>query len=598
MATVDKLNYLLETKVKIKDAINNDISLIDENTIFREYSNKIKSLSDTLKSYIPTDIKIGAGIQVNDAVPLNAKSLIIDGNSYQKTTKGKNLYDINDLAQLSSTEVIDDYIDITFDNSQGSKTRYLEFHSKVSSLIKPSTNYTVIAEILEVSGDGTLRLNSTSEGQNVSQFSIGTNYSFQNLSKGQLIFYPVTALDNFDNAIRGLRSNAYFTTGQIGSLKIRISIIEGEVTQDNFEYEPFTGGIASPNPNSPQETDVIDSVNIINRSNQLVDFSKNSDLTAGTTFYFENDVLNISCSNNKYSCVRYDILEIIKNNPSKILSFVCENYDFTNGNNPIVQIKYKLNEIIKYKVLFNDSKNKFSFIIPENIDDITSAELEIFSNNTGSITDSSISITKPILQFGTDKLEYDSYHKDEYSVDLQGNFIAKINDIKDTLDLATGFLNKNVGLKVLNGSENWTSVSAYEGYYRYSLELNNENLISNVANGLYTLNTHFHNRNLENHGDYEYLYFQTNVRGGIIYIQSKKWSTVDDFKNWLSENNVVAYYQLINPQIIQLDPLKIKMYEGTNNIELTSNLETSMKLEYYKDYKLDTNDIEQNEIIE
>lgn len=589
MATADKLNYLLETKAKIKDAVNNDISLIDEDTIFREYPNKINTLSDILKSYIPTDIKTGTNIQINDAVPLNAKSLVIDGNSYQKTTTGKNLYDINDLAQLSSAEIIDDYIDVTFDNSQGSKTRYLEFHSKVSSLIKPSTNYTVIAEIIDVSGNGTLRLNSTSEGQNVSQFSIGINYPFQNLSKGQLIFYPVTSLDNFDNAIRGLRSNAYFTAGQIGSLKIRISIIEGEVTQDNFEYEPYTSGIASPNPNYPQEIDIIDSINISNKGNQLVDFSKNSGLTAGTTFSFEKNVLNILSSNNRYSCVRYDILKIIKNNPSKILYFDCENYDFSNGNNPIVQIKYKLNEITKYKTLLNDSENKFSFIIPENIDDITSAELEIFSNNTGSVTDSSIIIIKPMLQFGTDKLEYDSYHKDEYLIDLQGNFLGKINDIKDTLDLSTGILTKKIGKVSFDDYDEFSINSVTDSEVQFlTPSLNGINLsANNIKSNYFSI--------INGVTSSQKIRFKCPHRFLNISDDSNNAEIKNAFIELMNGKTLEFYYELETPQTIQLDPVKIKMHEGTNNIELISNLETSMKIEYYKDYKLDTNNIEQNE---
>ena len=50
MATADKLSYLLDTKAKIKNAINNDISLINDDTTFREYADKINNLSDTLKN--------------------------------------------------------------------------------------------------------------------------------------------------------------------------------------------------------------------------------------------------------------------------------------------------------------------------------------------------------------------------------------------------------------------------------------------------------------------------------------------------------------------------------------------------------------------
>lgn len=423
---------------------NHDDKLVEynanANSKIQEYNDNAEYLTNLVSQIALKNTKIGNPINITDAIKFPLISGKIKGKTCQKTTKGINLYDINDMAQFSIAKKVDDYIDATFDNSQGTNTRYAEFHFSISSLIKTSTNYTVIAEIIDVSGNGTLRLNSTNEGVNVSQFSIGQNYSFQNLVKGQSIFYHVTSLENFDNATRGLRSNVYFTAGQSGSLKIRISIIEGEVTQDNFEYEPFTGGMASPNPKYPQN---IENVNVMS----------------------------------------------IKNN------------------------------------------------------------------------------------------------NDIYSIDLQNNEAMGINDISDEINFETGILTKNIGLKILNGTENWVSTSAYEGYYRYSLEPVDENLKSDSAIGMYSLNTHFYNRNKENHGDYEYLYVQANNRGGIIYIQSKEWATIEEFKAWLSENNVIVCYQLVTPKTKELEPIKIQMYEGINNVKLISNLDTDMELTYAIDIK-------------
>lgn len=584
MATADKLSYLLDTKAKIRDAVNDDILLIDDNTAFREYANKINSLSDTLKKYIPTEILEGTNFQIKDAVPLNEKNLVIDGNSYQKTTKGINLFNylenIGDVSGLTIT-TRGDYIVINGTTSNNYQLVIKDID--ITDILEDGEIYTLWQENDTKSSSSdtfpktAIRLRAKH---------INGNYVYTRVTSSKTVNFSVNK-STFENYCIDVVTPI---SGEIYSnYKNKFMLTKGEYDEITIPiFEPFTGGIASPNPNYPQEIDFVNNLKLINRSNQLVDFSKNSDLTAGTTFYFENDVLNISCSNNRYSCVRYDILEIIKNNPSKILSFFCENYDFTNGNNPIVQIKYKLNEIIKYKTLFNDSKTKFSFIIPENVDDITSVELEIFSNNTGSITDSSISITKPILQFGTDKLEYDSYHKDEYSVDLKDNFLAKINDAKDELNIISGILDKNIQKYTFTGEENWIK-SGLSNERNFVIALANDDLTNilkitknNVICTYFILSGNLNTNGsfwLYNWSSSKQMYDALRFSFDINEIDS-----VEKAKNFFKNNEVTICYQSIS-QTVQLEPLKIKMYDGTNNIELSSNLETSMQLEYYKDYK-------------
>lgn len=583
MATADKLNYLLETKAKLKNAINDDISLINENTIFREYPNKISSLSDRLKSYIPTGIKTGASIQVNDTVPLNVKSLAIDGNSYQKTTKGINLFNyLENINNISGLTITADGDYIVVNGTTVNNYQLLIKDVDLTDVLEDGEKYTIWQENDDKS------FNSDTFPKAAIRVRAKHINGAETLTRTSSSKFATFSVDKsiFEKYLVDVVTP---TSGEIYSdYKNKFMLIKGEYDDNTIpSFEPYTNGI-SPNPDYPQNVDVIDSVKIINRSDQLVDFSKFVVLADGTTSSFENDVLSVSSANNRYNRIGYDVLDVIKNNRGKMLCFAYDSYDFSNGNNAIVQIKYTVNESVKYKTLLNDSENKYSFSIPENIDNITSAELEIFSNNTGTNIQSSISITKPMLQFGMDKLEYGKYHKDEYSIDLQGNFIAKINDVKDTLDLSTGILTKKIGLKILNGTENWVSTSAYDGYYRYSLEPIDENLKSDNVIGMYSLNTHFYNRNKENHGDYEYLYVQANSSSGIIYIQSKKWATITEFKEWLLENNVIVCYELATSQTIQLEPVKIKMHEGANNIELISNLETSMTLEYYKDYKVNS----------
>lgn len=434
MATAEKLNYLNETKNQIRKAIEDEnLATIDTTTTFREYAKKIKSTNEEIKKYVPTDIIEGTSLNATNAAPLNAKSLIIDGNIYQKNTKGINLF--NYLENINSVTGLN----ITADGD------YIVVNGTTSN------NYPLIIkdiDLTDIFEDGityTLWQENDSKSSSSSTFpktairlhrkDIDGNSSYIRTSSKNMISFKIdkAAYPNYFVDVVAPTSGEMYS-----DYRNRFMILKGEYTEDRIpNFEPYTGGIASPNPVFPQKIEVIENINL--------------------------------------------------------------------------------------------------------------------SNND-----------------------------DNYSIDLQGNFIGKINDVKDELNISTGVLTKKIGLKILNGTENWKSVSAYENYYRYSLDIVDENLKSDIVDGVYSLNTHFYNRNKSSHGDYEYLYVQANSSGGIIYIQSKKWDTITEFKEWLSQNNVIVCYKLTTPKMLQLEPIKIKMYEGTNNIELISNLETEMTLEYYK----------------
>ena len=715
MATSDKLNYLLDTKSKIKNAINNDISLIDDSTIFREYADKINNLSDSLKKYIPTEILEGTSFQIKNAVPLNAKSLIIDGNSYQKTTKGINLYNINDMAQLIIAKVIDDYIDVTFDNSQGTRIRYAEFHTNLSSLINPSTNYTVIAEIIDIFGNGHLRLNSTNNNENVSQFSIGETYSFQNLVKGQTIFYHVTSLENFDNAIRGLRSNVYFVVGESGSLKLRISILEGEITQDNFEYEPFTGGIASPNPNFPQKTEVIEGIKNLfdgnvtkgsyNSTTGNVDsiiydmwrntnfievepnqkyifsldgvkldvtirafyFNKNKEFISSyvptingefktpddcyylnwhsTALYinYPNGLNKPMISKKIYSYVPYGTwlpfnntgknkigFEDGENQISEIAARVKNNIIILNGQN--VQ-SYAVNIFRSLDVELSSNENKYYTVNYKVINGIKNVKLGIsFRTEDGTqldyiqdnnstdlstskiITASTLNDTKYLyfyvrtqenisnleleiqLEENSIVTEFEPYRPEEITLidmniyDDNGKIIGnhelvKIGATKDDLIVENGIAKiiKRIGKSKIESSMIMTQANILEK--SKEIRVLKKSVTSNINQTgkiLMMSNAFKYSADTWNNDEIGIFGNAGNpVLNQIAFRVSKDINT----ETFFDENDVWIYYPLKEPYEIQLSPVKIKMHEGTNNIELSSNLETSMQLEYYKDYK-------------
>lgn len=138
-----------------------------------------------------------------------------------------------------------------------------------------------------------------------------------------------------------------------------------------------------------------------------------TNLTYGT-FSFKNDILEITNTSGIYPSVSYNILDLVKKNIGKSLSFYYESWfveNETNEANVSLLINYNDDTPNYFPVLVNNNGKKTKFDIPDNVDNISVCELRIFSNNTKIDSPSYLKITKPMLYFGTttDEVEYEKY---------------------------------------------------------------------------------------------------------------------------------------------------------------------------------------------
>lgn len=271
--------------------------------------NKVESLHQEnieLANNMPHNTVQGESLHIEDSAKYSRNRLSLSGDLRQETTKGLQLYNCRDWHFKMSDIAIDedDYISITADNSSGTNNLYKEFHTKLNSLIKISTEYTFIIEIKKVNGNGFLRINSTSSGKIISQFPASATYNFNNLSAGQIIKYKATSLSNFSEFNIFLRSNAYFEAGQTGSITLRISVLDGNKTQENFEYEPFTGGKAKPNTEYPSMPQVVTGVQKISQFGENL-FDLNDKKSVDSLFTIDADNWISVTYNNTGSSVKY-----------------------------------------------------------------------------------------------------------------------------------------------------------------------------------------------------------------------------------------------------------------------------------------------------
>lgn len=194
--------------------------------------------------------------------------------------------------------------------------------------------------------------------------------------------------------------------------------------------------------------------------------------------------------------------------------------------------------------------------------------------------------TKIQLEENSTPTSYESYHEPiTYDIDLNGNELCKIGDVKDELDVTTGVLTKRIGKIIFDGSEDWQKKDLA--------------MCVNINFGKpQAICTHFTDKGASwvssdenNKGK-----FTTTNTDNTFKCMPLNELTLKEWKSWLSQNKLEVYYVLETPQIIQLTPTQVKMWEGTNILETITNLETNLSIEYYKSNLLTDNVIK--EVIE
>ena len=170
---------------------------------------------------------------------------------------------------------------------------------------------------------------------------------------------------------------------------------------------------------------------------------------------------------------------------------------------------------------------------------------------------------------------YQPYQETNYLIDLQGNEMVSLpKRIKDELVIDKNgnvSLIKNVGKKIFDGTE--------DGWW-----LHESNQFRIQLPGVSSWGELLSNRFIEG-ANYEPGEMLAYVGNYILFISDKL--NVEDWKTWLQSNNVVVYYELIEPQTINLGKLEnlISTDEGANTFVINSNIDTQISTTYALDLK-------------
>lgn len=678
--TAEKLSYLNETKTKIKNALETP-----SNT-FRDYPELIKKYVDNQPTKTATD-----GI-CDNAVELPIVSLKADGNSEQKTTEGKNKFNIESVttSEISNWNIntINNKLSITHKNEYTTGTP------------KTDKYYFDIGKYI-ISFDGN---NGISLYKNNSYITI--------INSG----YELDVESKEDYYEFGFPADANTTV-------IWENIIIRPINTSST-YEVYTGGIPSPNPKFPSEIEVIDGCNRFDETEILKaeGWTKNSDGYYNGSFLKWNNAFDTKTSgftikggfrvNTQYILlfkgyvsgetasfrIKYDdetFSNYLFSNTSEelhtIVSTAGKNVvglygTYTSGGGNTLYVKdvqfiegtalkpylphgaigleqsgknkfdnrvqsqlsnnakettldenkritltqatysyavFKIKQNVsdyagkvvrlkadftksnsnlnpKYGVLLGDANYSqgrqlmgestvsgytINFNLPstfENGKEYLYVRLYATVDKEGNIDDY-VDFNNIILTIDNEDMTYEPYHEPKtIPIDLNGNELAKVGDIKDKLIIHR---NGDVEIEKRIGKINLKDVTLW--YQDKELSNSNRFYTNEIiyANSKLTLSNYFKTSNIQNINTVdEQGVCAVNNRQIALRINKTLVTNVDELKQWLLEHDVEVYYQLINAEIIKLPSIAtIQLWQGTNIFKLITNLETDFEVEYVVD---------------
>lgn len=126
-----------------------------------------------------------------------------------------------------------------------------------------------------------------------------------------------------------------------------------------------------------------------------------------------------------------------------------------------------------------------------------------------------------------------------------------IGEVKDTLDCLTGKVTERVGEIVLDGSENWTSTTGENTNTIRFKWISNLNPKLDFASLPIKCDKFKNEKNGET--DTESIQLWGATKEIMVRISKTKATTVDEFKQWLSQNQVTLQYELATPVIKTVD---------------------------------------------
>lgn len=558
--TAEKLSYLNETKTKIKNALETPYN------VSRDYPAMIKKYIDNQPTKIVTN-----GI-CDNAVELPIVSLKSKGNNYQETTQGKNLFDntLKDYAYYGNL----------------AKTISTGVRLSVSSPITTSDIIFTVYSIMDLSNfvGKTVRMKATYKSNSAltGKYKIGLcddkagnrNAKASSSFTGQEISFIVPEIIEEQ---KYLAIWFYTNAGGTGSTGDYVDYTNVIVTIDNEDmtYEPYTGEIPSPSPEYSQEIETINSIGWKKSGKNKFDNFKE--------YSYSNSNLNTTSLNNgikieKKSGFGLWVFDNLENLDGKIVRAKSK---FNDGGS--IAIGLASLDGTSRTVMKENTKSDTvsSFVIPKITDDKKYLAVWLYGTDN-----SEISYEDLIITIDNEDMTYEPYHEPKViEINLNGNTLAKVGDIKDILRVNRNGeveIKKNIEKIVLTGSEKLVEKSSSTTRTYWGIDFSNYGIYQydDSTKTCDILATKFKSRPQQGSFLPGQVALMTDSKNVFFIFEPD--TTEEQARAILTDMPV--YFRLAEPQTIKLSSISpIELWEGTNIFELITNLETNFEVEYVVD---------------
>lgn len=360
---------------------------------------------------------------------------------------------------------------------------------------------------------------------------------------------------------------------------IKGGIIKPMLYQDgDGTFEPYTGGIASPNPEYPQEPKFVGDYNegtqkydidFMTSGKNLFDFNylKNNYVIRGTKTYTDNSITLTStgddCYDNSFSSNTNFRIPVLPNKQYTLMLRKTNNvagvmyiFPYTKNN---VMHKQAISTNISYT-----GNIAYTFTTPQDCYYVSFRVGINLSGNTCTFSDFMVLYGTHTWDDVTEFIPYQGF--ETTTVELNQPLRELPNGVKDTIE--NGVVTRRVGEITFNGSETWLKNAGNANNWLYhiaithvnakglcdSLPHNEIDVINSDGSGI--------NRVGFNFTQYEKVMY---LNVGYYMEQAGLTNTVDNLKTWLQSNPITVWYELATPTTEQITlPTLPSWYPYTN----------------------------------
>ena len=538
-------------------------------------STPVQTLNTNLDNLVTKNTASGEIVSIDDALAYKTFDVKVDGSSEQETTIGKNLlpypYPNSSKTNAGITFTVNDDGTVTVD---GTSTAFTSFQIYGSSSIGGGVNI-----------PGNYVSGGTDKVQ-VGVFRNNGDNTYSELANNKGGFTEIDKSSYTDGYVE-IRINQGITVNN--------AIIRPMLSNEaNIDWEPYTGGQPSPNPDYPQEITTLTFDKITRCGKNLYKLRDYEGTVTGMNLKIENQILSLDgTSNNTWFSIgnvsNQNNIPRLKKDEDYTVTFISTfNKDLN------CTLWNDVGKVIIQGVQCNPVKDnsKSSFTFKCSYDEIlTNFRIAFAGFTVGEEVQGTMQI---MIEQGSQATDYEPYQGQTYDIDLQGNEMVEIpNGVKDELVIdkeGNVSLVKNVGKIVLDGSddENWFVLN-FAPRPLFDIRITDILSLSDPSIKNPTLCTNFISYSPND-------IWMTNITGICVVQDSNTirigfkdnpYQTSEEFKNWLSTHNTTIYYQLEEPKTIPLGTLSelITTLNGTNNIFINGNIPTTISITYALDIK-------------